>query len=104
MVPEDGSEVECCDLFGCDLVGGGFHDDHLGEPVHEDTEGGVPRLGLGKVGDKIDGDTLPGSQGNVERLEQADGKALGRLGSLTGGTGPDILFDELPHSGPVKGA
>ena len=34
MMPEDGFEVECCDLFRGDSVSGGFHNDHLGQAVH----------------------------------------------------------------------
>ena len=104
MVPEDGSEVQCCDLFCRDLVSGGFHNDHLGQAIHKDAEGGVSLLCLREVSDEVDGDTLPGSQGNIERLEEAYGKALGRLDCLAGGAGPNILIDESSHPGPVEGA
>ena len=104
MVSEDGAEVERCDLICRDLVRRGFDDDHLGQAVHENADGRVSELCLWKVGDEIDGDTLPGSQWGVEGLEQADGKALARFDSLAGGAGSDVLIDESSHPWPVKGA
>jgi hypothetical protein len=37
-------------------------------------------------------------------LEQADGKALGRLDGLAGRAGADVLIDECPHPWPVERA